>query len=237
VSKKVNSRGNLGQLSHDRVEAAKMENLCSVADEYFRSLNPIAKRICDDVKSTRENYESAWNYLGPQEQSQVINESLIYPAATLKYSLKENEKERDVRDYIFPPHSKQSGGRKILEDESGVQWKDEHSAPFLWKTFSQLDINVSPKATTKIDKIKACNNQVTDSSNSSTENIQKFPDYPDTFQADTTSTESTETAKSTEPAESNHSVTAEDTPDIRTDEDESSNSQIPKTGCAFLDNW
>lgn len=165
-----------------------MENLRSIADEYFRTLNPIAKRICDDVKSTRENYESAWNYLSPEEQSQVINESLIYPAATLQYSLK--EKDLDVGNSVFPD-LKQSYGRKILEDESGVQWTDEHSSPFSWKTSSQLGLNITSsinyvaKETSPNDKNKVqasptsiSENSQIETSDNLTENIQNFPEYP-----------------------------------------------------------
>ena len=111
-----------------------MENLRLVSDEYFRSLNSIAKRICDDISSTRENYESAWNYLSAEEQNQVINESLIYPDAVLRYSVV-SEANKLTESF---PMLKMSYGNKILQDESGAEWRDEHSAPFSWKTSSQL---------------------------------------------------------------------------------------------------
>ena len=43
-----------------RALGVKMEDIRPLAEEYFSSLNPIAKRILQDVRSTRENYESAW---------------------------------------------------------------------------------------------------------------------------------------------------------------------------------
>jgi len=212
-----------------------MQNLRSVADDYFRSLNPIAKRICDDVKSTRENYESAWNYLSPEERNQVINESLIYPAAALRYSLR--EKEHDVSSSVFPDF-KDSVGRKILEDESGVQWTDEHSSPFSWKTSSQLDlsaesnINYVAKETKQIDKkniqpplTPKSNNGQTETSDNSVETIQNFPDYPNQLEDEVDSKVYSNSAIDEDPSSSNEIC-------------ETSNSQhIPKTGCEFLDNW
>ena len=111
-----------------------MENLRLVSDEYFRSLNSIAKRICDDISSTRENYESAWDYLSAEEQNQVINESLIYPDAVLRYSVVD-EANKLAENF---PTLKTAYGSKILQDESGAEWRDEHSAPFSWKTSSPL---------------------------------------------------------------------------------------------------
>lgn len=160
-----------------------------IADEYFRSLNVTARRISDDVKSTRENYESAWNYLSRDEQNQVINESLIYPDAVLKYSLSADQYQQPDKPESFPV-LKTSYGQKIIQDEStGVHWRDEHSSPFAWKTYSQLSINIPnncintpmkkkppappPKPTKQLTETP------TSSQNGSIE-PQKFPDYPST---------------------------------------------------------
>ena len=105
--------------------------------EYFQSLNPIAKRICEDLDSTRESYESAWDYLSREEQHQVINESLIFPDAVLKYHL-ENEDQSPVQTF---PILKLDFASKLIQDETGAMWKDEHSAPFTWKSPSQLDVS------------------------------------------------------------------------------------------------
>lgn len=118
----------------------KMENLRLASDEYFRSLNSVAKRICDDIRSTRENYEAAWNYLSIEEQNQVINESLIYPDAVLRYSIA-GEPHKGAESF---PTLKISCGCKVLQDETGAEWRDEHSAPFSWKTSSQM-LDISSK--------------------------------------------------------------------------------------------
>jgi hypothetical protein len=127
-----------------------MENLRLVSDEYFRSLNSIAKRICDDISSTRENYESAWDYLSAEEQNQVINESLIYPDAVLRYSVVD-EANKLAENF---PTLKTAYGSKILQDESGAEWRDEHSAPFSWKTSSQLLDASYPKDPTQAKEEK-----------------------------------------------------------------------------------
>jgi len=233
-----------------------MGDLRSIADEYFRSLNPIAKRICDDVKSTRENYESAWNYLSPDEQNQVINESLIYPAATLQYSLKEQEHE--VSSNFFTD-LKQSYGRKILEDESGVHWTDEHSSPFSWKTSSQLGINdissinyaTTETKHTNIKKTKASPTPKSGNQNEmpdkSTENSQGFPDYPIKSEDEVDSKISNNSltnqdhSYSNEVCETRNSQVKQLTRKLHSSNDITLSffcpKQIPKTGCEFLDNW
>lgn len=134
-------------------ERLKMVDVRAAAEEYFRSLNPIARRISDDIKATKENYESAWDYLSLEEQKQVINESVIHPDAVLRYALKEKVGvDKQVEVY---PTVQVSYGCKIFQDETGVEWQDEHSAPFSWKTSSQLVLNkTSPKPTPIKDNIQ-----------------------------------------------------------------------------------
>ncbi|KAL3283497.1 hypothetical protein HHI36_006637 [Cryptolaemus montrouzieri] len=49
------------------------------AEEYFSSLNPIAARIYNDINQTKAAYEDLWNKLSPDEQEQIVNESIIKP--------------------------------------------------------------------------------------------------------------------------------------------------------------
>ena len=116
-----------------------MENMQHVVSDYFKSLNPIARRVCEDVDSTRENYESAWDHLSLDEQHQVVDESLIHPAAVLKYHLKEADRPASHAQSF--PVLKLNFGAKVVEDETGMMWRDEHSAPFTWKSASQLDLS------------------------------------------------------------------------------------------------
>ncbi|KAJ9578250.1 hypothetical protein L9F63_005520 [Diploptera punctata] len=111
------------------------------AEEYFNSLNPIAERISIDVAATRSAYEDLWHTLSYKDQSQVINETIIHPEAVLKYSFyPENETEVDC----YPRLQLQTGEKYVTEDEggkgTGLSWRDEHSAPFMWMTQSQLNL-------------------------------------------------------------------------------------------------
>jgi len=72
----------------------------------------------------------------------------------LKYSINEKERNDSYSPESFPT-LKISYGCKILQDETGSQWRDEHSAPFSWKTSSQLLVT-SPtiKSTPNKDVVK-----------------------------------------------------------------------------------
>lgn len=117
-------------------------SLQSAAEEYFHSLNPIAERISADVASTKNAYEELWNTLSAEEQKQVIDETIIYPEAVLKYAFEDSLE----RPEFSPRLNIQTGGKYIIDDEgskgSGLTWRDEHSAPFSWLTQSQLNLNL-----------------------------------------------------------------------------------------------
>ncbi|KAK3928440.1 hypothetical protein KUF71_016687 [Frankliniella fusca] len=118
-------------------------SLQTVAEEYFHSLNPIAERISADVASTRDAYEELWNTLSAEEQKQVIDETIIYPEAVLKYAFEDSLE----RPEFSPRLNIQTGGKYIIDDEgskgSGLTWRDEHSAPFSWLTQSQLNLSLA----------------------------------------------------------------------------------------------
>uniref|UniRef100_A0A0N8E0R8 Uncharacterized protein n=2 Tax=Daphnia magna TaxID=35525 RepID=A0A0N8E0R8_9CRUS len=201
-----------------------MENLRLVSDEYFRSLNSIAKRICDDISSTRENYESAWNYLSVEEQNQVINESLIYPDAVLRYSIMA-EPYKPVESF---PTLKLSCGCKVLQDDTGAEWRDEHSAPFSWKTSSQM-LDISSK--TNPSQAKETNQLPK----------KKKPPMPPPKPPKAVITQDIDVKaydKSNNSEMVNDSSSQQDSSTLSEDEFSSLSSQVlPKTGCEFLDNW
>ncbi|KAJ4444719.1 hypothetical protein ANN_06516 [Periplaneta americana] len=118
-----------------------MASVQSFAEEYFNSLNPIAERISVDVAATRDAYEDLWHTLSYKDQNQVINETIIYPEAVLKYSF--YPQDQPEVEY-FPRLRLQTGDKYITDDEgvkgSGLTWRDEHSAPFTWMTQSQLNL-------------------------------------------------------------------------------------------------
>lgn len=78
-------------------------------------------------------------------QSEIINESIIKPEIVLKYALLD-ALDFDIND---PPVRKDNlmsffgreHGLRIIQDEN-MSYRDEHSAPFLYQTKSQLNLCV-----------------------------------------------------------------------------------------------
>lgn len=42
--------------------------LAAAADEYFRSMNPLASKIHDDVSDAKSSYENIWDTLTEKEK-------------------------------------------------------------------------------------------------------------------------------------------------------------------------
>ncbi|KAF4526953.1 hypothetical protein B566_EDAN015453 [Ephemera danica] len=107
-------------------------------EEYFHTLNPLAKRIVEEIAHTREAYETLWDALSVPEQRQILDEAIIRPEAVLKYSRSQCKDKEEPRI--------QTGAKYVFyEDGSsgkGIKWRDEHSAPFSWLTRSQQDLRI-----------------------------------------------------------------------------------------------
>lgn len=111
-------------------------NLKAEAERYFSKLNPIASRIYADFQDTRNSYECIWNTLSFNEQSQILNECIVKPEVSLQYNLKTNDftgENKNTNDSLF-------GIKRILDEN--VSYRDEHSAPFSFKTLSQVDLRL-----------------------------------------------------------------------------------------------
>lgn len=64
-----------------------MPNLLSeAADNYFKSLNPIAEKIAEEIQSVKAAC-TEWHDLTITEQEQILNDSIIHPQTLLQYSL------------------------------------------------------------------------------------------------------------------------------------------------------
>uniref|UniRef100_A0A1B6CAI6 DUF4706 domain-containing protein n=1 Tax=Clastoptera arizonana TaxID=38151 RepID=A0A1B6CAI6_9HEMI len=63
-----------------------MSSLTIVSKEYLRSLSPLAQKIGEDVDAAQEAYQDLWHTLKFKEQQQVLDETIIDPAAVLKYA-------------------------------------------------------------------------------------------------------------------------------------------------------
>ncbi|KAK9869582.1 hypothetical protein WA026_003334 [Henosepilachna vigintioctopunctata] len=101
------------------------------AEEYFSTINPIASRIYNDINQTKAAYENLWNTLSPDEQEQVLNESIIKPDVQIKYQIQETTR-REKQQYSV----------KMIIDDNNCSYRDEHSAPFSFKTKSQRDLTI-----------------------------------------------------------------------------------------------
>lgn len=114
-------------------------SLASAAEDYFKTINPIAARMYADFQDTRQAYDCLWETLSSDEQTQVLNECIIKPEVTLQYSLKH---------IATPDKARNVYGQKQVVDEN-VSYRDEHSAPWSFKTTSQVDLRLFETGTSK----------------------------------------------------------------------------------------
>lgn len=112
-------------------------SLQSVAEEYFSKLNSMASRLHADMSETKLAYEELWSNLNYKEQEQILSESIIKPEICLKYSCDESEIVQENK-YAM----------KVIVDDN-VYYRDEHSAPFTFRTPSQRDLTVFSKCEEK----------------------------------------------------------------------------------------
>ncbi|GBP30954.1 Uncharacterized protein C1orf198 homolog [Eumeta japonica] len=117
--------------------------LTIVAEDYFRTINPIAEKIHQDITETKNAYEHIWDTLTEKEKEEVINESIIKPDIALKYALLDTldfdlndplVRKDDLMAFFGREH-----GQKLVQEDNHT-WHDEHSAPFLFQTKSQLNL-------------------------------------------------------------------------------------------------
>ncbi|XP_015121668.1 uncharacterized protein C1orf198 homolog [Diachasma alloeum] len=118
------------------------KSLSSVAEDYFHNLNPLARRIADDIEATKEAYEGLWGTLSLKEKNQAIDETIIQPEIALQYAVGVGELGKDMPEW-YPRLRIQTGLRHVI-DETGstLRWKDEHSGPFSFMTRSQMDLSL-----------------------------------------------------------------------------------------------
>lgn len=129
-----------------------MTSMDLAADTYFSSMNLIASKIKADINEISSNYEHLWFEFKPQERNDVINEQLIKPDIMLKYFESSKPKSPDnannSKGYLYDGRNLstfakiKTGLKKNHDDVSGVSIRDEHSAPFLMKTKSQINLHV-----------------------------------------------------------------------------------------------
>lgn len=93
------------------------KTLTALAEDYFYNINPLAKRIGDDVAATKEAYEGLWNTLSLEERNQAVDETIIQPEVALKYTSKNLEASSELP--IYYPKLRIQTGMKYMIDETG----------------------------------------------------------------------------------------------------------------------
>lgn len=91
--------------------------LTARAEEYFYSINPIARRIGEDITATKEAYEGLWNTLNTVERNQAINDTIVQPEVALKYTLKKVDLTKELPEWY--PKLRIQTGMKYVIDETG----------------------------------------------------------------------------------------------------------------------
>nr|XP_022914152.1 uncharacterized protein C1orf198 homolog isoform X1 [Onthophagus taurus]XP_022914153.1 uncharacterized protein C1orf198 homolog isoform X2 [Onthophagus taurus] len=103
--------------------------LQEVADEYFRSINSTAKRLCEDMKEIKSNYEHLWDDFTESEKSEIINETIVKPEISIQYAKRGNVIKKEYQP--------------LRKGDNNYSFKDEHSGPFQFRTVSQENLFMS----------------------------------------------------------------------------------------------
>lgn len=94
----------------------------------------MASRLHADMTETKLAYEDLWGTLNYEEQQQILSESIIKPEVCLKYNCGQ-----------FNVRGAEKYATKVIVDDNSTYYRDEHSAPFSFKTQSQRDLTVFSK--------------------------------------------------------------------------------------------
>ncbi|XP_055714683.1 uncharacterized protein C1orf198 homolog [Phlebotomus papatasi] len=92
------------------------------ASAYLASINGMASRIAADAEAIVASFEHLWNTMEPLEKASTLTDAIIEPEVALRYLRGVSESS------VGAPREPSSDSR------------DEHGAPFLWHTRSQLDL-------------------------------------------------------------------------------------------------
>lgn len=95
------------------------KTLGAFAEDYFYSINPLAKRIGEDVAATKEAYEGLWNSLSLEERNQAVDETIIQPEVALKYTSSKHDSSKDYPDY-YPKLRIQTGLKYTIDETESV---------------------------------------------------------------------------------------------------------------------
>ncbi|XP_013785853.1 uncharacterized protein C1orf198 homolog [Limulus polyphemus] len=122
-----------------------MASVKEKVEEYFSTMNPIATRMMDDMKTVMEEFNEEWEEFSLEEKSCLLWRSVVKANVEEKYICDESS-EKSVE--CFPVLDIKMGEKIIVDEDTsngkpfGCTWRDEHSAPFMWETQSQLDLRL-----------------------------------------------------------------------------------------------
>jgi hypothetical protein len=106
-------------------------------DEYFSSLSCLSKTFIALENELRDTYGDQWDAMPEDEREQIFDELVIPQHVIDLYPDANKEKLPEVF-----PKLKVPCGEKIMVDENGRTWVDEHSGPFSWANRSQQDLTL-----------------------------------------------------------------------------------------------
>ncbi|XP_072032495.1 uncharacterized protein [Amphiura filiformis] len=143
-----------------------------IADDYFSSVNPFAKKIILEKKQCQEHHTD-WDHLNQGEKDSVLNDWFLDASLKLKYELKLGITDsKQPGEKSFPRLVVQGGTKTVQyreeEDHSDTNgkgkhltWKDEFSGPFSWETKCQQELSIfsgessSSKSTPRHESLNA----------------------------------------------------------------------------------
>lgn len=118
---------------------------------YFASVNHLSKKIISDREQIKSKYGESWYNLKEKERDEIFNNYLINTVVGHQYDNYERQTAFDIPE-TFPKLVLQTGDRFTVDigdgensvsvsKATGLTWRDEHSAPFSWKTASQMELS------------------------------------------------------------------------------------------------
>lgn len=147
------------------ITTAETKNICEISHNYFTNLNILTKKIEENINETKSKYtQEIWNRLNENEKNSIIDDELIKPEIALKYYQDDDidindelllEKKNSTFDgrNLYSYNAKLKLPNKIIINDYGM-CRDEHSAPFSFKTKSQINLNLfNIKPTTSSEAI------------------------------------------------------------------------------------
>ncbi|PIK62318.1 hypothetical protein BSL78_00749 [Apostichopus japonicus] len=122
-----------------------------LADDYFSSVNSIARKFIIEKQEKKENLNTDWNNLNQNEKDKFINDWFIDEGIRLRYEIRmQGMRSAPTTESVFETYPKLKvpcGAKTVQYPESEqtnqiITWRDEFSAPFSWDTKCQQNLGL-----------------------------------------------------------------------------------------------